>query len=188
MLVVPADTPVTTPNASIVPAPVLLVQVPPAGVEFNEVVNPTQTLVVPVIAVGFALTVTNAVTRQPVPSVYVTFAVPAVLPVNIPPPAFITLPVPAVVVQAPPAGVEFNVVERPTQTFSVPVIAVGFALTVTVAELIQPVPSVYVIFVVPADTPVTTPKASTVPVPVLLVQVPPAGVEFSVVVNPTQTL
>ena len=36
----------------------------------------------------------------------------------------------------PPAGVEFNVVDKPTQTFNVPVIVVGFGFTVTLTVVI----------------------------------------------------
>ena len=72
---------------------------------------------------------------------YVIIDVPAVTPVTIPvddP----TVALPLLLLHVPPAGVEFNVVVRPTQTFNVPVIAVGFGFTVTTAVLIQPVPSV----------------------------------------------
>ena len=67
MVGVPAATPVTTP----VDAPtvawlvLLLLQLPPEGVLFNVVVAPTQTLAVPVIAIGCALTVTGCVTKHP---------------------------------------------------------------------------------------------------------------------------
>ena len=71
MVDVPATEPVTTPDVdkAIVALPLLLVQVPPAGVEFNVVVKPTHTFVVPVIVVGFELTVTGVVIMQPVPNV-----------------------------------------------------------------------------------------------------------------------
>ena len=53
-----------------------------------------------------------------------------------------TVALPLLLLHVPPAGVEFNVVVNPTQTFNVPVILVGFELTVTIAMLIQPVLSV----------------------------------------------
>ena len=56
-------------DKAIVALPLLLLQVPPAGVEFSVVVKPTHTFVVPVIVVGFELTVTGVVIKQPVPSV-----------------------------------------------------------------------------------------------------------------------
>ena len=62
----PNATPVADPMATL---ELLLLQVPPAGVEFKVVVNPKHIPVVPVIAVGLALTVTVAETRQPVPRV-----------------------------------------------------------------------------------------------------------------------
>ena len=60
---VPATEPVTTPEVdkAIVALPLLLLHVPPAGVEFNVVVNPTHTFVVPVMVVGFGFTVTMTV-------------------------------------------------------------------------------------------------------------------------------
>ena len=70
MIDVPAIAPVTTPVAGfIVALLLLLLHVPPAGVEFKVVVDPTHTTNVPVIAVGFILTVTGAVIKQPVLSV-----------------------------------------------------------------------------------------------------------------------
>ena len=119
----------------------LLVHVPPAGVEFSVVVNPTQTASVPVIVVGLGFTVTIAVLIHPVLSMYVIIDVPAVTPVTIPvddP----TVALPLLLLHVPPAGVEFNVVVKPTQTLKTPVIAVGFGFTVTMAVLIQPVLSV----------------------------------------------
>src|ERR1035437_6890390 len=52
-------------------------------------------------------------------------------------------------------------VVNPVQTFSVPVI-VGSAFTVTVAVMVQPLLLVYVITLVPAETPVTNPVLLTV--------------------------
>src|SRR5215831_9087748 len=49
----------------------------------------------------------------------------------------------------------------PTHTFSVPVI-VGLGFTVTVAVMLQPLLFVYVITLVPPDTPVTSPVLLTV--------------------------
>jgi hypothetical protein len=47
----------------------LLLQVPPPGVEPNAVVSPTHTLSVPVIVDGIALTVTVVAVLQPVGNV-----------------------------------------------------------------------------------------------------------------------
>jgi len=54
-----------------------------------------------------------------------------------------------------------NVVVPPTQTVNVPAM-VGAAVTVTVAVRLQPLLFVYVITLVPAATPVTTPVLLTV--------------------------
>jgi hypothetical protein len=54
-----------------------------------------------------------------------------------------------------------RVVEKPIHTFGVPVI-VGKEFTVIVCVMVQPFASVYLITLVPADTPVTTPELLTV--------------------------
>ena len=184
---VPEDTPVTIPvEEPTVALPLLLLHVPPAGAEFNVVVNPTQTFNEPVI-IGLGLMVTGVVTIQPAADVYVMVAVPAIEPVTIPE----VDPIPALVLlllHVPPAGVEFKEVVKPTHTFVVPVIAVGLAFMVTMTTLRQPVVATYVITDVPEVTPVTIPVVEpTVAWPLLLLHAPPAGVELSVVVNPTQT-
>jgi hypothetical protein len=56
------NTPVTSPEASTVATAVLLLlQVPPAGVLTSVVVEPSHTLIVPVIADGAVVTVTIVV-------------------------------------------------------------------------------------------------------------------------------
>lgn len=84
-----------------------------------------------------------------------------------------------------------SVVVAPTQTVSVPVM-VGFALTVTVAVCVQPTLFVYVITLVPAATPVTTPALLTVATAGLaeIHGLTAAGVPepVNVVVAPTQTV
>ena len=122
--------------------PLLLVQVPPAGVEFKVVVKPIHTDGVPVKVVGFGLTVTMAVLIQPVPSVYVITDVPATEPVTTPEVESAMVALPLLLLQVPPAGVEFKVVVSPMHTVNVPVSVVGLALTVTTAVLRQPVPIV----------------------------------------------
>ena len=67
MTELPAVTPVTTPPAVIVAmAGDALLHVPPAVALLSVVVDPTHTLVVPVITAGSGLTVTVVVTAQPV--------------------------------------------------------------------------------------------------------------------------
>ena len=84
-----------------------------------------------------------------------------------------------------------NVVVDPEQTVKVPVI-VGKGFTVTVAVILQPLLFVYVITLVPAATPVTTPvllTVATVGVPEIHGFVTAAVPEpVNVVVEPTQTL
>jgi len=66
---VPGDTPVTTPVAdpTVATAGPALLHVPPGTGSPSVSAAPTQRLPAPVIAVGTELTVTTAVTRQPVP-------------------------------------------------------------------------------------------------------------------------
>ena len=68
----PATIPVTIPvEDPTVALPLLLLHVPPAGVEFSVVVAPTHTVGFPVMVVGFGLTVTmvGVALIQPVLSV-----------------------------------------------------------------------------------------------------------------------
>ncbi len=92
--------------------------------------------------------------------------VPADTPVTTPPFVIVATPVLEDVQGFTAAGVPdpVNVVVNPTHTVSVPVI-VGAGLTVTVAVMLQPLLSVYVITDVPADTPVTRPVLLTVATP-----------------------
>jgi hypothetical protein len=67
MTAVPAAIPVTTPVLipTVAFAGALLVQIPPGVVEASDVVNPTQTLIVPVIGLGRGFTVTTLVAKHP---------------------------------------------------------------------------------------------------------------------------
>jgi hypothetical protein len=65
------------------------------------------------------------------------------------------------------------------------IVAVGIGVTVTVAEVKQPVPRVYLMTDVPPETPVTTPPPDIVATPGdKLLQVPPPVALLSVVVDP----
>jgi hypothetical protein len=74
MVVVPAATPVMTPPETVATEVLLEVQVPPAVASVRSVVDPAQTLVVPVMAatVGRALTVTVVLTLEVQPLPFVT--------------------------------------------------------------------------------------------------------------------
>jgi hypothetical protein len=143
---------------------------------------------VPVIVVGVLFTVAVLVEIQPVGSVYVITGLPGATPVTTP------VKVPAVacsvllLLQLPPDGVDPNVVDVPVHTTAVPLIADGNGFTVIIIVVKQPVPKVYVMIGVPADTPVTAGPETVAIARSLLVHVPPAGVELSVVVKPTHTL
>ena len=122
-------------------AGLLLVQVPPDGVEFNVVVNPVHTVIVPVIALGFALTAIGVEVAHPVGNVYtmdgVTAAPPVTTPVREPTDACKGL----VLLHMPPGVVELSATDEPTHTEPGPVIAAGNGFTVTVVIARQPVAS-----------------------------------------------
>ena len=63
MFTAPAETPVTTPPATVATAALLVDQVPPTVASANVVVEPTHTLIAPkgVIAAGNGFTTTDAV-------------------------------------------------------------------------------------------------------------------------------
>ena len=70
MVVTPAEMPVPTPVDDTVPtAELLLLQTPPGVIQLSPVVEPTQTVSVPVIGAGFGLTIIVTVTEQPPGSV-----------------------------------------------------------------------------------------------------------------------
>jgi len=167
--VVPLETPVTTPALLTVATPGvpdthgLTAAGTPEPV--NGSVPPTVTLAAPVI-VGRALMVTVTVMLQPLLLVYVITLVPADTPVTTP--ALLTVATAVVAdihgftAAGTPEPVRFVVL--PTHAFNVPVI-VGNAFIVTVAVMLQPLLFVYVITLVPVETPVTTPALVTVATP-----------------------
>jgi hypothetical protein len=92
--------------------------------------------------------------------------------------------------QVPGVGDDESVALLPTQTeVALVVMTDGSAFTVIVLVLKQPLePSEYVIFAVPAVTPVMPPVAVfTLTLPLGLLHVPPVGVAVSVTVELTQT-
>ena len=115
--------------------------------------------------------------------------VPVLMPVTIPVPGFtVAMAVLLLLhVAAPDASVRAN--EKPGHTGVLPVIADGKAITVTVAVAIQPVPSAYVILVVPNDTPVTDPEGLIVATEVVLLthDVPPGVASERKVTPPVHT-
>jgi len=133
--------------------PLPLLHTPPLVASLSVVVDPVQTLMVPVIAdtVGNGLTVTDEVTvvTQPKPlvTVYDIVAVPADTPLTMPvKPIVATEPSP--LLHTPPLVASLSVVVEPAHTLMVPVIAdtVGNGLTVTteVTVVTQPKPLVAV--------------------------------------------
>lgn len=117
-------------------------------------------------------------------------AVPAMPVVTVPEADPISATDTAELLHVPPEEVVINVVLLPAHRLIVPDIAAGTRLTVTTSDVVQPAVVVYTMVAVPAATPVTTPDATlTAAVEViLLLQVPPEGVELNVVVAPSQTV
>jgi hypothetical protein len=128
IMAVPLAMPVTLPVASIVAIAVLPEdQVPPVVTSARAVLDPTQTVVVPVMdwTVGRAFTVTLVVTlvEQPLAfvTVYVMVAEPAVMPVTLPVASMVATAV-LLEDQVPPTVTSARVVVDPAQTLVLPVI------------------------------------------------------------------
>src|SRR4051812_2148885 len=104
-------------------------------------------------------------------------AVPEAPPVMIPKAASIEAMEASLVDHTPPEIPLKKVVVRPEHTWSTPVIGVGMPFTDTVVLLLQPVPRVYVTFVLPAEIPDRIPELRPiVPTAIAeLLQVPPEG-------------
>ena len=200
--VLPAVTPVTTvvgPPGTAIPGPPPTVAIEvfalshmPEPVEVNVTLDPSHTLVAPVIAGAAALTATVLMLRHPVPIAYVMFVDPTDAPVTtpvVPPTAAIAL---LALLHVPPLTLLLSVIVVPTHTLIEPVLLVfagNAALTVTTAVLEQPDAFVYDIVALPAAYPYTVPPVLTVAVlRSLLVHVSPAGLDPSVVVLPTHNV
>jgi hypothetical protein len=145
------------------------------------------------VAMGNAFTVTVDVIVQPLLFLYVIKLVPAETPVTTPELFTVATPVEADIqgVVASAVAEPVNVVVVSTQTFKPPVI-VGKSFTVTIAVVVQPLLFLYVIKLVPAETPVTTPELFTVATPVEAdiqgVVASAVAEPLNAVVAPTQTL
>ena len=132
-------------------------------------------LIVPYIAVN-ELTVTTVVAMQPAPpAAKVIIAVPLPAPVTMPVPgstlAIATLPL----VHMPAPEASANATVAPGQIAALPLTGDGSEVTETVVKVIQPVPTVYVIVVVPTARPITAPEPLIVATEVLLLphEMPP---------------
>jgi len=91
-------------------------------------------------------------------------------------------------VHEPPVEAEVNEIVAPPQTEVAPIISAGIAPTVITNDVLQPVPNVYIIVVVPGVTPVTSPVVLTeATVVLLLLHVPPSVALVSAAVFPAQT-
>jgi hypothetical protein len=128
----PQNVPVEAPMVPI--AGVRLLQVPPPVDELNVTQLPIHTCEGPVMTFGIGLMVTTPVRLQPPGEVYVTVAVPALLPVTAPEVVLSVMRLLAVL-HEPPPGLEDSIVLLPWQMTidGVPVIAVGNGFTVRIA-------------------------------------------------------
>jgi hypothetical protein len=185
-------TPVTLPPAlvTVAWATLLLVHVPPLIASVRLIIDPEHTLVGPAIAAGKGLTVTGAVTKQPLAViVYDTVVKPDDRPVSTPPAVMVAVPA-GLTAHVPPPGADVNVIDEFTHTGPLPPIGEGVGLTLITVVLVQPVVvSVKVIVVVPGpETPVTIPEPKpTVAMPILLlIHVPVPDPSLSVTVEPWQ--
>lgn len=115
---------------------------------------------------------------------------PAVTPVKIPVDELIVAIEISLLLHAPPVVISFRTVVRPVHTVSVPVIDAGKGLTVTIVVPIHPVARVYVILLVPAIIPFTTPLEEPIVAMdiLLLLHTPPFVVSIMPVVRPEHTV
>ena len=144
IVVVPADTPVTTPVVSITEAMPgrLLLQVPPVVASAKVVVELTHTLSIPVIAKGNGSTVISWVTKHPVFNVYVINAVPRLIPCTTPVEEPTVATNVLLLLQLPPFVPSLRVFDVPRQTLKLPLINNGKGFTVTTTVTLHPVPMV----------------------------------------------
>lgn len=135
---------------------------------------------------GAVFTVTVLYTEHPPELVKVMTEVPEATPVTTPVPATTVATEVVPLLHVPVPG-ETSVVDRPTHTVAVPVIADGTADTLSIMVDWQP-PVVYVMVVVPADRPATRPDEEPIDATdgVPLVHTPPVAGLVRVVVWPTQ--
>ena len=187
---VPASIPVTTPLPSTMATPVaLLLHEPPAVLLLTLMLLFLHTCVAPDIDAGLLFTTTDDTVRHDVGSVYVMFVIPKLTPVTTPLVLFTVATPGVLLVHIPPVVLLPSAVVMPTHTFRLPVAGDGSAFTLTVDIRIQPVASVYVMRVVPAFRPVTTPPDVIEATDVLpLSHVPPTLLLFSVIVFPWHTI
>lgn len=134
MVAIPPLMPVTIPvlEPMVATEPSLLLHEPPEVASDSVLAAPAQRLLLPVIAVGKALTVTVRIVTQPAADVYVMTTLPALIPITTPEPSTVAR-VLSPEVQLPPVVASDNDVVEPTQTPAVPVMAAGAALTVSAA-------------------------------------------------------
>lgn len=125
---VPAPMPVIIPPGGNIEAieGVLVDHTPPGVASVRVWVEPTQTVVVPLIAAGVGCTVIVKVALQPVATVYATVVVPAIIPVTTPVPAFTeATPGVPIILHAPPADASVRFTVAPSHTAEGPDITAG---------------------------------------------------------------
>jgi hypothetical protein len=129
--------------------------------------EPTHNGILPVIAAGAAFTVIVILVVQPSQVVNTIVETPAATPVTVP-----SVPMVATVVllllHVPHVDDVLNIVEAPTHSVPEPVIVPAAGFTVNTAYDWQPVDTVYVISVVPAVKPITTPDVEPMVATVVL--------------------
>ncbi len=111
---------------------------------------------------------------------------PVPTPVTTPVPDTTVVTASSLLLHVPPVVADVRAVVLPAQSVSVPPIAAGVATTVTVDIVRQPA-AVYVIGVVPIDTPVTTPEVllTVALVEKVTAHVPPVGVDANEALLPS---
>lgn len=140
----PGDEPSTTPEPETVATNVLELATAHTHAAVTVVVAPTQTVGEVTASTGVGLTVSVAVEKQPVGSLYVIVAVPGAGVADMPPAMPVVEPIVPIAVllllQVPSGAVFVSVVVAPWHTANTPPMAGGLELTVIVAVAMQPEP------------------------------------------------
>jgi hypothetical protein len=198
MVAMPVDTALTTPVAlTLATEALLLLQVPPVVASLRVLVDPTHSVVRPLMlpATTEGSTTMSAVAidvPHAVVMLYDMMAVPADTAVTRPVVPTVAIDA-SLVPHTPPAMVSVNDRVAPAHMVVVPMISPGsgmvFTLTGRVATAVPQAPlTVYVMVAAPVAMPLTTPDASTVAIAVLLLlQVPPGIASVNVPTPPRHT-
>jgi hypothetical protein len=188
--VVPAVRPSTSPDVGDTDTCVVVaLHAPPVAALLINIMLPTHTVDGPCITPGDGVTVTACDALLPQPVLYIMFAVPAPTPVTTRVPEFTVATLVLLLVHTPPATALVSVMVDPWHTVVGPPMLPGAAFTVTVFDASVPQPVLYLITVVPAVSPSTSPDVGdTDTCVVVALHAPPVAALLINIMLPTHTV